>query len=61
MQTRTHKTHHGPDLEETVTFPLIIYYMPLHETHIQMAISPGTPKWESQNCQSWDSRDFGAP
>jgi hypothetical protein len=41
-QTRTHKTHHSPDLEETTTFPLIVYYVPLHEAHIQMAFCPGT-------------------
>jgi hypothetical protein len=26
-QTRTHKTHHGPDLGEVTTFPLIVYYL----------------------------------
>jgi hypothetical protein len=36
-QTRTHKTHHNPDLGEATTFPFIIYYAPLHEAHIQMA------------------------
>jgi len=60
-QTRTHKTHHGLNLEEATTFPLIVYFVPLHEAHIQMAFCPRTPKWESQNSQSWDSRDFGAP
>ncbi len=59
-QTWTHKTHHGPDLREATTFPLIIYFMPLHEAHIQMAFCPETPKWESRNSQSWDSCDFGA-
>jgi hypothetical protein len=38
MQIRTHKTHHGPDLGEATTFPLIIYYVPLHEAHIQMGV-----------------------
>jgi hypothetical protein len=47
--------HHGPDLGEASTFPLIVYYVPLHEAHIQVAFCPGTPKWESRNCQSWDS------
>jgi hypothetical protein len=28
-QTRTHKTHHGPNLGEATTFPLIVYYVPL--------------------------------
>ncbi len=35
--TRTHKTHHGPDLGEATTFPLIVYSAPLHGGHIQMA------------------------
>jgi hypothetical protein len=45
-QTRIHKTHHGPDMGETTTFPLILYYVPLHKAHIQMAFCPGTPKWD---------------
>jgi len=61
MQTWTHKTHHGPNLGEATTFRLIVYFVPLHEAHIQMAFCSGTPKWESQNCQSWDSYDFGEP
>ncbi len=59
--TRTHQTHHSPNLGEATTFPLIIYYVPLHKAHIQMAFCPRTPKWESQNCQSQESHDFGAP
>jgi hypothetical protein len=55
-QTQTHKTHHGPDLGEATTFPLIVYYVPLHKAHIQMAFCPGTPKWESWDSQSWDSQ-----
>jgi hypothetical protein len=35
-QTRIHKTHHGPNLGEATTFPLIGYSVPLHEAHIQM-------------------------
>jgi hypothetical protein len=34
--TRTHKTHHSPDLGEATTFPLIVYSAPLHRAHIQM-------------------------
>jgi len=60
-QTQIHKTHHGPDLGEAATFPLIVYFVPLHEAHIQMAFCLGSPKWESRNSQNWDSRDFGAP
>jgi hypothetical protein len=44
VQTRTHKTHHGPDLGEATTFPLIVYSVPLHEAHIQMAFCLGTPR-----------------
>jgi hypothetical protein len=54
-QTQIHKTHHGPNLGEATTFPLIVYFVPLHEAHIQMTF------WESRNCQSWDSRNFGVP
>jgi hypothetical protein len=43
-QTRTHKTHHGPDLGETTTFPLIVYFMLLHEAHIQMTLCLEIPK-----------------
>jgi hypothetical protein len=39
-QTWTHKTHHGLDLGEAITFPLILYFVPLHEAHIQMAFFP---------------------
>jgi hypothetical protein len=58
---KTHKTHHDLNLGEATTFPLIVYSMPLHKVHIQMTFCLGTPKWESQNSQSWDSRNFGAP
>ncbi len=59
-QTRIHKTHHGPNLGEATTFPLIVYFMPLHEADTQMAFYPGIPKWEFWNCQSWDFCNFGA-
>jgi hypothetical protein len=41
---QTHKTHHSPDSGEASTFPLIVYFVPLHEAQIQMAFCPGTPK-----------------
>jgi hypothetical protein len=31
-------------LEEAANFPLIVYFVPLHEAHIEMAFCPGTPK-----------------
>ncbi len=44
-QTRTHKTHHGPNLGEAITFPLILYFVPDHKISTQMSFYPGTPKW----------------
>jgi hypothetical protein len=44
-QIRTHETHHGPDLGEATTFPLIIYFAFIHEAHIQMAFCLETPKF----------------
>jgi hypothetical protein len=43
-QTRTHKTHHDPDLGEATTFPLIVYFVLGHGTNTQMAFCPETPK-----------------
>ncbi len=43
-QIRIHKTHHGPNLGEATTFPFIVYFVPLHEAHIQMAFCPKIPK-----------------
>jgi hypothetical protein len=48
-----HKTHHGPDLGEATTFPLIVYFVPLHGGHIQMVFCPGT-----RNSHSWGSCNF---
>jgi hypothetical protein len=42
-QIRIHKTHHGPDLREATTFPLIVYSVSLHEAHIQMTFCLGLP------------------
>ncbi len=36
-QIRTHKTHHGPDLGEAPTFPLIVYFVPGHRISTQMS------------------------
>jgi hypothetical protein len=41
------KTHNGPDLGKATTFALIVYYVPLHEAHIQMVFCLESPKWES--------------
>jgi len=48
-QTQTHKTHHDLDLGEATTFPLIVYFVPGHETNTQMSFCPRIPKWESQD------------
>jgi hypothetical protein len=60
-QPQTHKTHHGPDLREATTFPLIVYSVPGHGTNTQMTFCLGTPKWVSQTSQSLDSCGFGGP
>jgi hypothetical protein len=60
-QTHIHKTHHNPDLGESIIFPLIVYFVPGHDTNTQMAFCPGTPKWESRNSQSWDSPQLWGP
>jgi hypothetical protein len=49
MQSQIHKIHNCLDLGEATTFPLMVYYVPFHEPHIQMAFCPMTPKWESWN------------
>ncbi len=43
-QTRTYKTHHGPNLGEATTFPLIVFSMLGHEVYTQMLFCPRTPK-----------------
>jgi hypothetical protein len=46
----THLTHHGLDLGEATTFPLIVFSAPLHRGYIEVALFPETPKLESRNC-----------
>jgi len=43
-QTQTHKTHHGLDLGEATTFPLIVLFMTGHGAYTQMSFCPRTPK-----------------
>jgi hypothetical protein len=38
-----YKIHHGSDLGEATTFPLIVYSVTGHRTNIQMTFSPGLP------------------
>jgi len=45
-QTQIHKTHHNLDLKEATTFPLIVYFVPNHDTSTQMSFCSGTPTWE---------------
>jgi hypothetical protein len=48
-----HKFYTTHNLRKEAPLPsLIIYYVPLHGDYIQMSFFPETPKWESQN---WDS------
>jgi hypothetical protein len=61
VQPQIHKNSPRPGLGEATTFPLIVYLVPLHEAHIQMAFCPETPKWESRNSHNWDSSNFGGP
>jgi hypothetical protein len=35
--TRTHKTHHSPNVGEATTFPLIVFFMISHRGYIQMS------------------------
>jgi hypothetical protein len=42
--TWTHKTHYDPNLGETSTFPLILFFMISHRGCIQMSFCPKTPK-----------------
>jgi hypothetical protein len=46
--TWTHKTHHGPDLGEAITFSLTIFFMTGHGGYTQMSfcleiLEIGTP------------------
>jgi len=43
-QTRTHKTHHGLDLGEATTFPLMVFSMLGHGACIQMSFCLGIRK-----------------
>jgi hypothetical protein len=54
----THKTYHGLDSGETITFPHIVLFALLRGTHIRMAFCPETFKEESQKCPGLDSRDL---
>jgi len=56
-----HKIHHGPDLGEATTFPLIVFFVPGHKIDTQMSFCFGTPKLESQNFLNYDSYNFGGP
>ncbi len=46
-QTRTHKIHHGLDLGEVTTFPLIVFTVPRHGANTEMSFCPEIPKLES--------------
>ncbi len=47
-------THHDLDLGETTTFPHIVYSVPLHGTHIQMAFFVlGLPRRGPETVSVW--------
>jgi hypothetical protein len=54
-ETWIHKIHHGPNLGETTTFPLIIFFMPGHEANTQMSFCFAC---HSRNSSS---HNFGGP
>jgi hypothetical protein len=43
-QTQIHKIHHGPDLGEATTFPLIVFFVFGHGANTQMSFCFRTPK-----------------
>jgi hypothetical protein len=43
-QTWTHKIHHGLDLGEATTFPLVVFFMPGRWAYAQMSFCPGILK-----------------
>ncbi len=43
-QTWIYKTHHGPNLGEATTFPLLVFFVPGHGANDQMSFCPKTPK-----------------
>jgi len=42
--TQIHKIHHGPNLGETTTFSLIVFYVVNHKGCTQMSSSPEIPE-----------------
>jgi hypothetical protein len=44
MHTRTHKTHHGPDLTKATTFSLIVLFVINHGGYMRMSFCLETPK-----------------
>ncbi len=58
-QTWIHKTHHGPNLGEATTFPLIVYFVLSHGTSTQMTFCPGTPKFSQfKFSRLWGPHNF---
>jgi hypothetical protein len=59
--TKTHKTHHNLNLDETPTFPLIIFSVIGHGGYTQMSFFPEFRNQESRNSRNWNSRHFAGP
>jgi hypothetical protein len=57
-QTQNHKTHHGSNLGETTTFPLIVFSVPGHGANTQMSFCPEIPKLESWNFSKCDRAPY---
>jgi hypothetical protein len=47
-KTQPHKTHHGFDLEEATTFPLIVFFVPSHRLAPKCHFVPGLPSWNPE-------------
>jgi hypothetical protein len=56
-----HKTHHGPNSREATTFPHMVFFVPLRESHIQMAFLSRDSQKEVLKLLKLDSRNFARP
>jgi hypothetical protein len=53
-QTWIHKIHHGLDLGETTTFPLIVFFVPGNRPYTQMSFCLETPKLGISKFSKWE-------
>ncbi len=52
-QTQTHKIHHGLNLREATTYPLIVLFVPRNRPYTQMSFCPETPKLGVPKFSKW--------